>query len=625
MQLNDICIHESIFFIHEFRATVFSCFFLCSWVFDRVLPIFFAFFDIPPHLEDSRKKSMNIGLRFLLGVMLLYCFPTSGQQSKSQTDLEYAKSLTFREITTIIGQVSEDTTMVKAYIGVYVDKAIREKEVFEEAHGYTLLSSYEKDEQSKLNLLDKAISLTLKQDSKFFPMLPYFYKGNYYLEKEQYTKSLENFIEALKHSRTKNNLSYQYAAKHNIAIIKGEIGYYQEALEIFKECLDFEKNRENFNPYAYSEILYFLSKNSIRLGLIDSAKAHITEGLSRTKSIYPMLYNKISLEEANFYLHKKDFERARNSVKRVLKNLETSSASKDDRTKILALYYLGRIEEKSGNLSQAAKEYLAMDSISNDTGLKPAEIRNGYVFLINSLTDENKKYQIVNKTLLFDSIISQNGMDVSARIFKVFDTPELLNKKEELINSLNADKKRNKKTIIAILSLLLVLGIVLYFQISNKLKLKQKFEALIVEDEINSISSSKSDEKKSNVRAEKIPETIVNHIMEGLKKFEIEKGFLNNNITSKSLAILLDTNVKYLSIVINDYKSKSFSNYLKDLRINYAIKELRVNKKLRNQYSVEGIAKEMGFNTSESFSKAFKNKTGLNPSYYIKQLTKKEE
>ncbi len=80
----------------------------------------------------------------------------------------------------------------------------------------------------------------------------------------------------------------------------------------------------------------------------------------------------------------------------------------------------------------------------------------------------------------------------------------------------------------------------------------------------------------------------------------------------------------YLSKIINHYKGKSLSNYLTNLRIEYCISELRQNATLR-KYTIKAIAQEMGFRNSESFSKAFKKQTGLNPSYYIKELNKLEE
>jgi AraC-like DNA-binding protein len=39
--------------------------------------------------------------------------------------------------------------------------------------------------------------------------------------------------------------------------------------------------------------------------------------------------------------------------------------------------------------------------------------------------------------------------------------------------------------------------------------------------------------------------------------------------------------------------------------------------------NMEGIAKEVGFNTAESFSKAFYKRTGMKPSFFINELKKK--
>jgi len=72
-------------------------------------------------------------------------------------------------------------------------------------------------------------------------------------------------------------------------------------------------------------------------------------------------------------------------------------------------------------------------------------------------------------------------------------------------------------------------------------------------------------------------------------------------------------------MIINHHKEKNFSNYLNDLRIEYVIKELKTNIVLR-KYTIEALANEIGFNSSESFSKAFYRKTGIYPSYYIKRL-----
>ncbi len=85
------------------------------------------------------------------------------------------------------------------------------------------------------------------------------------------------------------------------------------------------------------------------------------------------------------------------------------------------------------------------------------------------------------------------------------------------------------------------------------------------------------------------------------------------------LAKEINTNSTYLSKVINMTKETSFVHYLNDLRVDFAINKLSSNKQFR-MYTIKAIAESVGFNTAQSFSNAFSKKTGIYPSYFIKQL-----
>ena len=108
-------------------------------------------------------------------------------------------------------------------------------------------------------------------------------------------------------------------------------------------------------------------------------------------------------------------------------------------------------------------------------------------------------------------------------------------------------------------------------------------------------------------------------ILENLQAFEKERGFLVSKITLHEFAKNIKTNTKYLSKVINTYKLKSFRNYINDLRIQYSITELQTNTDYR-KYTVKAMAQEVGFSTSESFSKAFQKKTGNTVSSFLKNI-----
>jgi len=110
-------------------------------------------------------------------------------------------------------------------------------------------------------------------------------------------------------------------------------------------------------------------------------------------------------------------------------------------------------------------------------------------------------------------------------------------------------------------------------------------------------------------------------IIDGLNDFVDDLGFLSNDLTLNSLALSIKTNTAYLSKVINFYKGKNFSSYINELRINHFLKVIPENSKMQN-YTISALAKEFGYNNSESFSTAFYKHTGIKPSFYIKQLKK---
>lgn len=104
-----------------------------------------------------------------------------------------------------------------------------------------------------------------------------------------------------------------------------------------------------------------------------------------------------------------------------------------------------------------------------------------------------------------------------------------------------------------------------------------------------------------------------------LNDFEVSEKYLDNKCSLGILAKKLKTNSVYLSKIINESKKMNFANYINLLRINYAKKRLE-NDQVFRTYTIEAIAKESGFNTAQSFSKAFQKITNKKPSEYIKKI-----
>ncbi|WP_226294140.1 helix-turn-helix domain-containing protein [Aquimarina algicola] len=114
------------------------------------------------------------------------------------------------------------------------------------------------------------------------------------------------------------------------------------------------------------------------------------------------------------------------------------------------------------------------------------------------------------------------------------------------------------------------------------------------------------------------PETLQQLLVQ-LQQFEEQHLYLQPNINVKDLAKSFGSNSSYLSKVVNTYKQKSMSQYINDLRIDYAITTLQTDATFR-KYTIKAIAKEIGFNTPEAFAKKFYKRTGIYPSYFVKNL-----
>lgn len=95
---------------------------------------------------------------------------------------------------------------------------------------------------------------------------------------------------------------------------------------------------------------------------------------------------------------------------------------------------------------------------------------------------------------------------------------------------------------------------------------------------------------------------------------EVEKCYLNPNITAQELANLLYTNRTYLSKAINIYTNKNFRQLMNYYRINYAIELFKENPALK----MSDLAYMSGFNILPSFSSSFKAVVGVSPAQWCK-------
>jgi len=105
-----------------------------------------------------------------------------------------------------------------------------------------------------------------------------------------------------------------------------------------------------------------------------------------------------------------------------------------------------------------------------------------------------------------------------------------------------------------------------------------------------------------------------------LKAFmEMNKPFLNPQLSIRDLSEELKTNSKYLSQVINSEFSKNFYDFINHYRIREAQRIMQDNPD--KKMTILEILYEVGFNSKSAFNTAFKKSTGKTPSDYKKLIS----
>ncbi|HPK04260.1 MAG TPA: helix-turn-helix domain-containing protein [Bacteroidales bacterium] len=126
-----------------------------------------------------------------------------------------------------------------------------------------------------------------------------------------------------------------------------------------------------------------------------------------------------------------------------------------------------------------------------------------------------------------------------------------------------------------------------------------------------------SDENETKTKSQLTPERR-EELLARFNQLIEEKIYLNVDFNLSSLAKSMNSNSKYVSEVVNVSTGKTFSQYIRELRIDEAKK--LIEEKNTELYSIEGISRIVGYNSKSSFNSHFKELTGMTPSEYLQRI-----
>ena len=495
---------------------------------------------------------------------------------------------------------------------------------------------------------DSALIASKRTENKTLITDAYLNKGVILMDESLYQKALDNILIANKYSLELNDNYIINKTTYFIAQNKIYLGLHEDANKELVNCYNYFKvnlNKkvlnEDYKTYYIFSLMSLIDSNT-RIGKHQ-------ENISLLEEAYDFIY-KNNFEHLKPYFISSEgtdaFYKANYNLA-IRKLSEAIRLYNDQWPHLNDIFYIGLSNWKLGKRDVAVKYFEEIDEEYDKSKKLNPEFRPAYELLIkynDSIGNRDKQLKYINTLMSLDKNYEKNYKYLFSKINKEYDTHKLINEKNKIESSL-----KNQRTIISSILLLTILASLFFWNRYNSLqkKYKEKFEEIISQKPILEkkeilaeveLKEEKLDLKTLNITDKikitapknsselefynKIPglnPILVQNILQQLEKFEEELRFTDNQMSLRLLSEEFNTNIPYLSKIINVYKGKNFNYYINDLRIEYII-ELLKNDATYLNYDIKNLASLAGFTNAVNFSDNFQRKFEIKPSYFIKMM-----
>jgi len=513
-----------------------------------------------------------------------------------------------------IYQYKNDSLKSSPYLYAYLRKARREKNYEELVNAYQNML-HQSPMTLRLKYADSMVQTAVKSRSNELIGSAQLSKGIVYYSQKNYVKAYDYYIKANESiSKTENDYLI-YKTKYHIAQIKYYLGFYDEAISLFNDCIEYFKKNQ---PRPYLNSLHSLSVCYNKIG--DYSKCSETNALGikeceRLKIPEMELFFKHSEGINQFFLN--NYHTSIQLLQEVMPQLNSMTEFANES---IANFYIGKNYWKLQRQAKAVPYFKKVEKAFVEKGYIRPDLREVFELMIKYYKKENNlKYQLyyIDQLLKADSILTDTNKYLMGKIHKEYDTKEILLEKEKIQQQLVKEKYYDVIliSVVVVLFSAVIYGTYNHFETQKRNKIK--FDLLLEKNEKSTFQKQSPDKFEITDISQETVQQIIRH----LEKFERDKKFLHKEITLATLTVRFNTNSKYLSKVIYHRSGKRFADYINDLKINYLVELLR-NSSMHRNYSIGSLAEEAGFTSTPRFTNAFHSKTGISFSYFLKELKK---
>lgn len=500
-----------------------------------------------------------------------------------------------------------DSIRLHIYLKAWRGKAKKEKEYGQLALAYKAMI-YQDDKKHRLSYADSMVVAAKKAGDIELVGSSFMTRGIVHYDRKEHMKALDNYLIADQYITQTDNEYLAYKIKYGIAQTKYYLGFYDEAIALLRECIDFFKEE---NDRAYLNSLHSLGLCYNRIGNYAWCTVTNQTGIEEGRRLE-------NLEMEPYFIHsegvnlygRKEYREAIAKLSHILPHI---IKYKDFANEAVAYFYIGRSYWSMDQKEMAVIYFKKVDAIFIDNEYTRPDFREGYENLIDYYKDKkDTELQLlyINRLLKVDGVLGQNYKYLLRKIVKEYDTRELLDSKRDIENRMVV------RTGIAFGIIILLVAIIWYL-IYRHFKNKRLFNELMNGDTPTRVPPKSND---GQVNQDITPEIEIN-IVKKLEHFENSNRYLEKDMSLSRMAKLLSTNTKYVTKIIAKHRGKGTIEYLADLKINFIVEKLKTESRYRN-YTNKALAEEAGFGSAQNFTRAFKERYEISPTYFINQLKK---
>ncbi|MFB3388015.1 AraC family transcriptional regulator [Flavobacterium sp. LAR06] len=559
----------------------------------------------------------------LLLLLLFFCYSASAQKSNFKIP-DSLKKKNYEYLDDKIYDFRKDSIRASVYAHALLYKAKSEQNWKEIINGYQNLL-HMSPVKLRIVYADSMIYAAKKSNDNELIGSSYLSKGIVYYSQRIQDQAMDNYLAANSYISKTSNQYLIHKVKYSIAQTKFYIGFYDEAVSLLQECIAYYKDGY---PRPYLNSLHSLGLCYNKLGNFGQCSEINALGISESKrlKIEEMTPYFIHSQGINEYF-KKNYGA---SIKNIESSIEAIKANNDPANEEVGYFYIGKSYWSLYQKEKAVTYFQQVDKIFNEKKILRPDLRQAFELMITyykSKKDFNKQLYYMDQLLKADTLLTETNKYIVTKIHKQYDTKELLLEKERI--TLDNEKMAAElhweeyyRWIFAgvILLLFIVLLAVTYHYQKIRTKYKKNYQLHIEEQQ--------TAKDKPKAAAEKVTIKNINSetmalLLKHFENFEKDKKFLEKDWNLSSLSSAFNTNPKYVSNILEHFRTKGINEYINGLRIDYIINLLQTESKFKH-YTYEALAKEAGFSTTERFKKAFLSKMGFSPSFFINKLKKEK-